>query len=90
MRIELQTYELEGFINSFKQSHQMIGQLTEKVMSAEAKAAPPAVGLSLKDVSEVCRLAPANKIQAIRLIREVTKCSLKEAKDVVEGNYSEP
>lgn len=31
-----------------------------------------------------------NKIMAIKLVRELTRCGLKEAKDLVEGNAGSP
>jgi ribosomal protein L7/L12 len=43
--------------------------------------------LTLKQVSEVIRIASSNKIGAIKLVRELTGIGLKEAKDLVEGCY---
>ncbi len=62
----------------------------EKALQAQCENAYPRLHGSelLKTVrekaAEISKLAPENKIQAIKLTREVTGMGLKEAKDFVE------
>lgn len=45
----------------------------------------------LNALANVCaQSAHGNKIAAIKIVRELTGIGLKEAKDVVEGNYTGP
>lgn len=49
---------------------------------------PEHVKLNLRKLSDAFQAANSGqKIQAIKIVREMTGCGLKEAKDVVEGNF---
>lgn len=69
--------------------------LGEKLRVAEDNLANQASGFMtrerMKELSEVFKEALAgNKIPAIKALRATFHCGLKEAKDIVEGNYPDP
>lgn len=80
MKIELDTYELDNLMS---------------VVEGRLRAsAPPARADSHFSMPQLVRLSEAfqnvqfgNRIQAIKIIREVTGLGIKEAKDLVEGNF---
>lgn len=69
---------------------QEIDKLTDELRIAKAN---PVTGLSSEVVivllTSVCKhLTAGSKINAIKEVRTLIGCSLKDAKDIVEGTYS--
>lgn len=55
-------------------------------MAAKAGIGEPTIGMEKTTVDVFISDVGANKIQAIRAVRELTGLGLKEAKDLVEGD----
>lgn len=94
MKVELNAEELDRLLAPYKDAHKEVIRLTGEVARLESSS-PAAVSegtTSLINVlTNVCSaLANGNKLTAIKLVREFTRCGLKEAKDIVEGNYNGP
>ena len=88
-----------NFLDVFRFLHDIVrtgGGLTEAVRSRGgmkalrclAAAGMPAAGAPAAEKTEfnvILKAAGANKIQVIKVVRELTSLGLKEAKDLVEG-----
>src|SRR5580704_7183147 len=65
------------------EASQLVKMLEEKLGGGGAAAAPAAEEKT--EFSVVLQAAGANKINVIKVVREVTSLGLKEAKDLVDG-----
>lgn len=74
-----------------EENHSLKRQVDElKVQLNKAQVMPPefSTDLFLRKLAPIFGAATSGqKIQAIKAVREMTGCGLKEAKDCVEGNY---
>jgi ribosomal protein L7/L12 len=79
-------------INQKENQRQDYYRLEEKIRQLQLGNNPPS-DLSLTKISEIfdvylnTRDEYGNKIATIKKVREICQCGLKEAKDVVEGNF---
>lgn len=79
MKIECETYELVNLMQEVRAQAQP--------STSMAQLAGQFSRMQLVKVSEAFgEAARGNKINAIKIVREVTGLGLKEAKDIVEGN----
>ncbi len=99
MKIELSCAELEviqapikAMADEVVRMNVEVARLQERLASGGTVASTDGFRGSealLRLLTRVCsHLASNEKINAIKVVREVTGCGLKEAKDVVEGNYA--
>lgn len=96
--------ELKVLLEPGRQAQEQVVKLTAQVARQEAQLERFAIPLTVPDgshnvvnsqildlLTNVCHaLARGEKIRAIKIVREFTRVGLKEAKDIVEGNYSGP
>lgn len=98
MKIELSSAELQVLMSPAKEAQAEVVRLNAEVARLNAQLAtmsypPTASGQMEKErltetLVEVCgNMARGNKIAAIKFVRERTGLGLKEAKDLVEGNF---
>jgi large subunit ribosomal protein L7/L12 len=81
----LTVLELAEYIKEFEQRY---GISAAAMAPAAAAAAPAAAAAAAEEKSEfnvVLKSAGTNKIQVIKVVREVTSLGLREAKDLVDG-----
>jgi len=98
MKLDINVQELQVLLAPGQKAQEDVIRLTAEVerLNATRNATPTAsFGDSQKDaiinaLTNVCSaIANGNKITAIKITRELTGLGLKEAKDVVEGSYSD-
>lgn len=94
MKVELNEAELEKLLAPHAEAQKELIRLASEVARLEAgngqTRSEGTVNL-INVLTNVCAaIAAGNKITAIKLVREFTHLGLKEAKDIVEGNYSGP
>lgn len=80
----LTVLELADYIKEFEQRYGISASAAVPV----AAAAPAAAAAAQEEKSEfnvVLKSAGTNKIQVIKVVREVTSLGLREAKDLVDG-----
>lgn len=96
MKVELSSAELQVLMAPSERALSEVIRLNAEVARLEARLgmgdanAGPVMSnaATLKLLTSVCAaLSAGQKINAIKIVREATSCGLKEAKDVVEGNY---
>ena len=104
MKVELSSTELAVLMEPAKQAQAEVIRLNAEVarlntQMAVMKYPHTDTGIAhietkesiLNALANVCeQLADGNKIGAIKIVRQLTGIGLKEAKDVVEGNFSGP
>lgn len=96
--------ELKVLLEPGRQAQEEVVKLTAQVARLESKLEKFTIPMTVPDdsrnvvnsqvldlLTNVCHaLARNEKIRAIKIVREFTHVGLKEAKDIVEGNYSGP
>lgn len=85
---EMTLLELSEFIKKFEETFDVKAAAAAPVMMAAPGAAPAAAGEEAEEQTEfdvILKAAGANKIQVIKVVRELTGLGLKEAKDLVDG-----
>lgn len=96
MKIELSSAELQVLMAPAEKAQESIIALEKEVtrLTAQLDLAKSkdgdytSNGHVVKVLTEVCAsMANQQKINAIKLVRQYTGLGLKEAKDIVEGNY---
>lgn len=94
MKIELSSAELQVLMAPGERAQTEVVRLNAEV--AMMSAGPTGTAEDnrypvINALTHVCTaLVNGNKITAIKITRELTGLGLKEAKDVVEGNYTGP
>jgi ribosomal protein L7/L12 len=78
MKFEMNTEEFQVFC----------AQVSNEVHETNSTLPMPADMLLFKLNAIIRQAMDGNRINAIKLLRELTNCGLKEAKDVIEGNYA--
>lgn len=94
MKIELNTEELNRLLQPGEEAQKEVVRLTAEVVRLESNRESTVTDSNYNLVNVLANVCGAisngNKITAIKLVREFTRLGLKEAKDIVEGNYSGP
>lgn len=101
MKIELSSAELQVLMAPGERAQTEVVRLNSEVAKLNTQLAMMSAGPSgtaednrypvINALTHVCTaLVNGNKITAIKITRELTGLGLKEAKDVVEGNYTGP
>jgi len=80
----LTVLELADYIKEFEERYG-ISAAAAIPASAAAPAAAPAAQEEKSEFNVVLKSAGSNKIQVIKVVREVTSLGLREAKDLVDG-----
>jgi ribosomal protein L7/L12 len=97
MKIDINIQELQALLASHEKAQESVITLEKEVTRLDAKLALAETkasdyssnGLVVKVLTEVCAsMANQQKINAIKLVRQYTGLGLKEAKDIVEGNFN--
>ena len=78
--------QLSEFVKAFEEKFDVTAAAPAAVVAAGAPGAPAAAAEEEKDEFDVILTeAGAQKIQVIKVVRELTSLGLKEAKDLVDG-----
>jgi large subunit ribosomal protein L7/L12 len=83
---ELSVIELKELLDAFEEKFGVTAAAPVAVAAAGAAGGAPAAAAAEKDeFSVVLKDGGAQKIQVIKVVRELTSLGLKEAKDLVDG-----
>lgn len=77
--------ELADYIKEFETRYGISAAAAVPVAAAAAPAGQAAAAEEKTEFAVVLKSAGTNKIQVIKVVREVTNLGLKEAKDLVDG-----
>jgi large subunit ribosomal protein L7/L12 len=82
---KLTVIELSELVKALEEKFGVSASAPVAVAAAPAGAAVPAAAEEKDEFTIVLTAAGANKINVIKVVREITSLGLKEAKDLVEG-----
>ena len=82
---ELTLIELSEFVSQFEEVFGVTAAAPVAVAAVAAGAAPAAAEEEKDEFDVILSDAGAQKIQVIKVVRELTNLGLKEAKDLVDG-----
>jgi Ribosomal protein L7/L12 C-terminal domain len=97
MRIDCTAEEMSQLLDKQREAGEALGKAATEAELIYKNSVPSApvpyvsgsnyMGLASKLSQAFGEVARGNKINAIKLVREATGMELKEAKDIVEGNF---
>lgn len=82
---EMSVLELSEFLKAFEEKFDVTAAAPVAVAAAVPAAAAEAAAEEQDEFDVVLTAAGSQKIQVIKVVRELTKLGLKEAKEVVDG-----
>ena len=82
---ELTVLELKDLLDAFEEKFGVTAAATAAVAVAGGGAAAPEAAAEKDEFTVVLKEGGAQKIQVIKVVRELTSLGLKEAKDLVDG-----
>ena len=82
---ELTVLELKDLLNAFEEKFGVTAAAPAAVAVAGGGAAAPEAAAEKDEFTVVLKEGGAQKIQVIKVVRELTSLGLKEAKDLVDG-----
>ena len=82
---ELTVLELKDLLDAFEEKFGVTAAAPAAVAVADGGAAAPEAAAEKDEFTVVLKEGGAQKIQVIKVVRELTSLGLKEAKDLVDG-----